>query len=167
MGSVVLFRSSSLGQLQHLLSEYEQSSPKHQTQISSSSLVQKKLQAPLNQHDSANLARSSWNTRSSLVLFSLWSPDKRRSAKTIEVLQGEPTQERPLTLCRVMFIFFLNITHPLKHPLQQNITALSQKQLSGKRHVFGLSKHPLIRQHPGKHHMTQPSLQRNQKFPLQ
>jgi stalled ribosome alternative rescue factor ArfA len=34
-------------------------------------------------------------------------------------------------------------------------------------HVSALVKHPLIRQLPEKHHMAQPSLQRNQKCPLQ
>lgn len=37
------------------------------------------------------------------VRFSLWSRDKRRSAKTSEALQGEPMQERPLRLCAVKF----------------------------------------------------------------
>ena len=42
-GDVDLFRTSTLGQFQMLLLGYQQSSPKHQTWISSSSLIQKKL----------------------------------------------------------------------------------------------------------------------------
>ena len=34
-------------------------------------------------------------------------------------------------------------------------------------HMSASAKHPLRRQFPGKHHITQLSLQRNQKFPLQ
>jgi hypothetical protein len=34
-------------------------------------------------------------------------------------------------------------------------------------HVPASAKHPLLRQFPEKHHMTQLSLHRNQKFPLQ
>jgi hypothetical protein len=46
---------------------------------------------------------------------------ERRSAKTSKALQGESMQECPPTLCGVILIFFLNITHPLKCPLQQNM----------------------------------------------
>lgn len=76
------------------------------------------------------------------------------SAKASEALQSDPMPEHPLTLCRITLTFFLNVVHPLKHLLQQNIT----RQRPEKHHmcllnktsssVSASAKHPLIRQLP-------------------
>ena len=43
------------------------------------------------------------------------------SVKTSKTEQIEPMPEPPPTVCGVIFIFFLNITHPLMHLLHQDI----------------------------------------------
>jgi hypothetical protein len=64
---------------------------KHQTWISSSGLIQKKLWGSADRHESTEAARHSRNTtRSSLVHFSLQSQGKRRN-------QGKPITTCPLT----------------------------------------------------------------------
>jgi hypothetical protein len=45
--------------------------------------------------------------------------------KTSKALQGIAMQECLLTVCGVLFIFFVNITQPLKHPLSKASHALS------------------------------------------
>jgi len=69
---VDLFRNSSLGQIQSVLSENQfnsqesagiaQSTCKHQSQISSGSSIQKKLRGATNQPESMEVARSLQNT---------------------------------------------------------------------------------------------------------
>lgn len=105
---------------------------KHQTQINSRSLFQKKAQGSAHQQ-SVEAARNIWNTaRRPLVCFSLWSHDKWRSVKrsklnqcqsiiseaqgqwspvrTSKGLQGEPMQEhRPVYW--VISMLFPTITY--------------------------------------------------------
>jgi hypothetical protein len=92
--------------------------------------------------------------RSSLVSFSL-------QVKTSGALHGfVAMQEHPFTVRGVLFKLFPNIMHPLKIPLQQNRTCP----------LMGLLQQDILshtRQPPGKHHMTQLTFQRSQKFPLQ
>ena len=71
----------------------------------------------------------------------------------------EDFKEHPSTFCGVLLIFFLNIMclHKVSTPADHH----------GPSRVSASAKHPLTRQLPGKHHVTQLSFQRNQKFPLQ
>jgi hypothetical protein len=92
-------------------------------------------------------------TRSALVCFSLWSHDKQRPAES-----GKANQ------CNSIGLYL--------HPFQASALAkchMCISQAASKKNTTCLfsAKHPLIRRYPGKHHMTQLSLQRIQKFPLQ
>lgn len=103
--------------------------------------------ALLNWHKSLGAARNSQNTtKSSLLLFSLWNHNKWRTVKTSKALQGKPMQEHQ-SLSVGLYLYFS------KHHTSSQVSASA--------------KYPLIRQLPGKYHMTQLSLQRNQKFSLQ
>jgi hypothetical protein len=102
-----------------------------------------------NQHEPAEAARSRLKTmRNSLasLSLSLQSHSRQRSAKASKGLQGKPMPEPPLTVCGVVFIFFVSITHPLKH--------LPQHPL----YMSASAKHPLIRQFQNTHTHTQLSL---------
>jgi hypothetical protein len=77
---------------------------------------------------------------------------KASAVKTSKVEQGEPMPETPPLFVGVIVIFFLNITSPLMHLLQQNI--LSPVSASAK--PVCLNKTYDITEFP-----------RNQKFPLQ
>ena len=143
----------------------QQSSPlaKNQTWISSSS-IQKK---PQGSTDFTKVSRNTKNTtRSSLVHFTQGSYGKQRSERkakqtnaiTLSVkisiikAQWRPARQTNArvssTVCWVVLTLFPNITCPLKHPLQKNIT------------------YPFTRQLPEIHHVTQRSLQLKQKSPL-
>ena len=95
MGDVDLFRSSSLGRLETLISSIwavQSATTKHESVVVTWSRRNQKTQP--NWHESAEMARSSWDTmRSSLACISLWSHNKWRSVKTSETLQGEQMQE--------------------------------------------------------------------------
>lgn len=144
--------------------------------------------------ESVEVARSHWNIRSFLIYYFLYEvrtnedqqrrpgepiPQRhqRRPTKTSKGWQGEPmSQSQSLS---VLLRPFPNITCLLKHPLQQNITWSFPRLLPAKHTCLFSAKHTpspcfwalfvsakLIRQFSGKHHMTQLSLQGNQKFPL-
>jgi hypothetical protein len=81
--------------------------------------------------------------------------------------QGEPRlEQRPSAVCWVVFTPFLNITCPLKCPLQQNIPCPFARQLPEKHHVSVLSKtssHKTVSwKHIAWHNWVS---KRNQKFP--
>lgn len=127
-----LSRSSSLGQFQSLLSGYQQSSP-----IASAHANQQ----PQQQLDLAEIAKLCRSSR---------SQQKQQESPGIprEALWHVAMQEHSLTVCGVIFMFFLNITHLLKCLLQQNI------------------KCSLTGQIPERHNVTKLSFQWNKKFPL-
>ena len=94
----------------------------------------------------------------------------RSSAKGVKA-----NQRHTLIHCLLGYTYTLSKNH-----LSSHVSALAKHRMpfsqgvSRKHYVSVLpkasscvsasAKHPLIRQVPGKHHMTQPSLQRNQKF---
>lgn len=143
-----LFRSCSLGRFWSLLSGYQQSSLKHQTQKQHSSPIGKhesvaaarsrrNHEAWPSQQASKEVARSSWNsTRRSSFLSMKWQQAKTREDQQSVVRWTNARGS--FTVYWVIFILFLSITHPLMHLPQ--------------------AKHSLTRQSPEKHHMTQPSL---------
>ena len=93
--------------------------------------------------------------RRSRKFFGAFLAMKSQQAKTSKALQGKPMQEH--RHCLLGSTYILSKLH-----ISPQVSALAK-------HPFMLSasaKHPLIRQLPEKHHMTQLSLQRNQKFPL-
>lgn len=73
-----------------------------------------------------------WLDMFSKVLHGNW-----RSVKTSKALQDIAIQEYSLTVFGVLFIFFLNIAHLIKHPLHQNSICPP---------MSASAKHPLIRQ---------------------
>ena len=98
-----LFGNSSLGGDSNL--HCQQSCPlaKHQTCISSSCLIQKKLQGSTYRHKSAKATRSSWNTtRNSLDHFFLWSHNKQWPLNN-----GKEYQYHPVSSTRSFHVFAL------------------------------------------------------------
>ena len=91
---------------------------------------------------------------------------------TRKLLQGEQMQESLLIVYMVIFIFFLNIMHclkhrlflnsmhPLKYPLQQNIICLVCFSKAAS-HMLVSAKHSFIGQLPEKYHMVQLRHQRS------
>ena len=135
----------------------QQSSPlaKNQTRSSSSS-IQKK---PQGSTDFTKVSRNTKNTtRSSLVHFTQGSYGKQRSERkakqtnaiTLSVkisiikAQWRPARQTNArvssTVCWIVLTLFPNITCPLKHLLQKNITCAFSRQLSEKHHMSVLSK---------------------------
>ena len=138
----------------------QQSSPlaKCQTRISSSSSIQKKPQDSTSWQVSIETARSSHNsTRMSLVHFSLWS-HKRSSAKKqgqsfVNKDQQSTHSPNNSPLSAGLYLYPFQTSHVLfPGSFQKNTMCLFS------------AKHPLITQFSEKRHMTQLSLQRNQKF---
>lgn len=136
----------------------------------------RKLEAQPNLPNSSEAARSRQNTSSrSLLCFPLKIYDK-----TSKSLHGESKQEHPLTVHKVIFAFFLNITHFLRCLLQQNtirplIWLLEKNILSGicfsktcPNIVICFSKTLFYKASSRKaSHMTHLNFKRNQKFLLQ
>ena len=157
----------------------QQSSPlaEHQTWIGSRGSIQKKPRVSAGQ--SAGGCRRGqkppeYHEKFFGAFFSMKSLcDKWRSTRKARL-----TNARALsTVCWVILIFFPNITWPLKDLLQPNITCpFFTRQHPEKHHMSILcrasshmsasTKHPLRRELPEKHDITQLSLQRNHKFPL-
>lgn len=118
-----LFRSSSLRKSLSFLPGHEQSSPKHQAQISSSSPVllanikaesesvvawfRRNLEDPPNLQESVEGAKSSLNMEKFLgELLSL-------KLSYSDAMQDQTTQEPIHSVYGVILILFLNIKHPL------------------------------------------------------
>lgn len=102
-----------------LLSWYQKSSPitntKHDSVVAAPSNRNHKVQS--NQHEWVDMARVSKNNMgTSLGHFSIWSEDQWGVARC--------SNARVSFHCQILLTFFPNITHPLKHLLQQNITCL-------------------------------------------
>jgi len=113
------------------------------TSNSSSGSFRKKPPAPRNGQESKEALRNSSNTISSLAHFSPQS-QQAASAETSKVMYHcNSTVQCPLD----------SIYNLSKHDTSSQGSASV--------------KHPLTRQRPEKHHITQLSLQRNQKCPLQ
>lgn len=138
-----LFRSSSLGQFQSLLSGYQQSSPiaaKHASATAARS--GRNLNALQRQRESAEAARIHWNTtRSSLAC----------------------SNARTSSCCLWGYIYTLSTHHtPSQASAPAKHQTLFQKTLSRNTYITG----SLTRQLPERHNMTKLSFQRNQKSPL-
>ena len=132
------------------------SSPIQNTKQESAAVAQSRRnhKAPPNPPKSMAVVRSSQNTmRNSLMHFSLQRHDEQRSARTSKMLQGKPMQEHHSLSVRFYFHAF-QISHALSSVCLSKTSS----------HVSASAKHPLLRQLPEKHHMTQLSLQRHQKF---
>lgn len=122
-------------------------------------------------------SRSNQNTlRYSLVHFSLHCHDKWSSIKTSsKAFQGKPMQEhclwRPVKLCKVNWwknkkILSLSVWRFYLYSFQIYSAFWSLRFCKISSHASASAKHPLIRQLPENQHMTQPCLQRNQRFKL-
>ena len=140
------------GWFQSSLSGYQQSSPKHQTQISSSSPVQYKN----TKHGSVALARSrrNWEALSNWQesvgndkkqpkyhekFSGVFLSTKSWQSKVSEDQTSKENQCNSISRCLwVIFIFFLNMCS-LKYLPQQNICPLT-RQLPEKHHMSVLSK---------------------------
>jgi hypothetical protein len=171
---VNLFRSSSLGQFQSLLLAVQS--------MNNTSNMNQQWHNPeltLRLHCTAQVWWSTkkqpdYHQKFSDAFFSLWNGDKQRSAKE----ERQTDARMSPTVCRVILILLPNLTWPLKHWLQKNITCPFTRQLPEKYHMSVLSKtsspmsasskHPIIKQLPEKKHcMTQLNSQQKQKFLLQ
>ena len=103
----------------------QQSSPitKHQALIRTHGKIQQKAQGTT---EFIWISRSSQNPTEVLWCISLYV------VKTSRALQVLSMQKHPLTVCGVLFIFFLNITHLLKHLLSAKHHMPSDETASSK-----------------------------------
>lgn len=108
IGNKALFRSSSLGAILSSVVRISAVQSNHKTP----SMNQDRCQDPTESTGTPEFisnSRSSQNTTDILWCISLYV------VKTSRVLQVISMQEHSLTVCGILFIFFLNITHLLKH----------------------------------------------------
>ena len=113
-------------------------------------------------------------TRSSLVCFSPQSHDKQcKSIIPKDQHQGSPImtskewQGEPMQECLLGYTYALSKHQMPFHQAVSRRTPHASVLSKTFFHVSASAKHLLMRQFPEKYHMTQLSLQQNQKFPLQ
>lgn len=175
-----MLRNSSLRFSRSLWSAVQPTS-KHQTRISSSGLTQKKPQDSTYQRELTEAARSSQpEYHQFLVCFSLWSHDKWRSVKKVRGTNARVSsaktsineaqwrqqscqanqckKHRPLSAG--LYLYSFQMSHVLSRNRSRK-TAHAFSPGSFQRNTMCLfsGEHPLIRQFPEKHYMTQLSLQ--------
>ena len=146
-----LLRSSSLGWCQSLLSGYQQTSEKHQTGSNSGNPVQ----SANTKHKSVTVARPRGNSRGSAESAGVRgsSQDTTGTSWSISLKEVRPAKHCKANQCKGSHCLWGCIYFPSKHHTSSQVSVSAT--------------HPLMRQFPGKHHITQLNLQRNQKFLFQ